>query len=332
MFRRVMRSPSSFETAHSHPAPKGMSTLSLADQLRGGTIVVAVTGGSDADGAISVSHGLQSRYGAAVRAVQVLDTSPAALPMPLPSLLALGRDLIGDAPYAEDVRARRQQFADVTDAPNAWPVHVALGTPAEEILRYARRHGAALITMGLRRHPLIDRVFRDETTLTVARHARALVLGVVPSLRGLPRRAIVGVDFGPASIRAARAALDVVARPVSRGAAALRLVYVNRDSDAAPQAVTTGDKVIERLGVRAGFEQLIQELEPPAYVRVDWTVLSGAPAQAMLAFATDCEADLIALGSVRHERVERWMLGSVTTDVIRDGRCSVLVIPPPLSL
>ena len=29
-----------------------------------------------------------------------------------------------------------------------------------------------------------------------------------------------------------------------------------------------------------------------------------------------------------HERLERVILGSVTTEVIRDGRCSVLVIPP----
>jgi nucleotide-binding universal stress UspA family protein len=34
------------------------------------------------------------------------------------------------------------------------------------------------------------------------------------------------------------------------------------------------------------------------------------------------------VGSLRHDRVECRILGSVTTEIIRDGRHSVLVIPP----
>jgi nucleotide-binding universal stress UspA family protein len=52
-------------------------------------------------------------------------------------------------------------------------------------------------------------------------------------------------------------------------------------------------------------------------------------AEELLACADESRADLIAIGSLRHERLERWILGSVTTDIVRDGRCSVLVIPPP---
>jgi nucleotide-binding universal stress UspA family protein len=40
---------------------------------------------------------------------------------------------------------------------------------------------------------------------------------------------------------------------------------------------------------------------------------------------------LIAAGSARPSRVDRWLLGSVSTDLIRDGRCSVLVVPPARS-
>jgi nucleotide-binding universal stress UspA family protein len=115
---------------------------------------------------------------------------------------------------------------------------------------------------------------------------------------------------------------------VSHEGAALHLVYVARRVGSDPEPETAGSVLIARLGVHAAFEQLVQELDAPANVRVDCTTLYGSPAQELLAFATETESDLIAVGSLRHERVERWILGSVTTDVIRDGRCSVLVIPP----
>ena len=40
------------------------------------------------------------------------------------------------------------------------------------------------------------------------------------------------------------------------------------------------------------------------------------PAEALLAFAEENEVDLIAVGSVHNTRLEEWMLGSVTTEVV----------------
>ena len=302
---------------------------SLGDRLRMGRLLVAVTGGPDTCAPVTVAHALERRYSTEVSAIQVIDISNAALPTPLPSAFTLARDLIGDSPYAADARARRVQFAELLGEPNRWPVHIALGTPATEILRHAEAQGAALIVMGLRHHGALSRVFHDETTLVVARRARAGVLGIRPDLRGLPRRAVVGVDFGPTSLRGVRAALDVLARPVNPGSALLRLVYVNRNAADGGREDTAGESLIVRLGVEAAFAQLMRELDAPPEVRIDSTVLYGDPASELLAFATESEADLIAVGSFRHERLERWMLGSVTTEIIRDGRCSVLVLPPP---
>jgi nucleotide-binding universal stress UspA family protein len=292
-----------------------------------------VTGTSDSNGAVSVAHALEGRYQATVQAVQVLDTSAGPMPAPLPSMFTIARDLIGDAPYAADVLARQREFAALLGQPNEWPVRISLGTPAEEILRHARQVDATLITMGLRRHGIVDRVLRDEATLTVARRATVPVLGVVPGLRGLPRNAVVGVDFGPTSIAAAFAALDVLARPASpESPVALQLVYVDRYRDENARNETTGEALIARLGVRAAFEQLMTALAPPTHVRVDATTLHGRPGQELLAFASETGADLIALGTTHTGRVEQWILGSVATDVIRDGRCSVLVLPAPQPL
>jgi nucleotide-binding universal stress UspA family protein len=291
-------------------------------------VLLAATAGSEANAPVMVAAALERRYDAKVAAIQVMDLSNAALPTPLAGMFSFARDLIGDAPYAEDARARRSQFSDLLGQPNEWPVHIAVGLPAQEILRAAEREGAALIVMGIRRHGFADRVFRDETTLTVARRARAPVLAVVPELAALPHTAVVGVDFGPASARAARAALDLLAPPTEGAVASLLLAYVDSGPEDEATDATAGDAVIRRLGVAGAFEALVRELDAPRAVTVETAILRGAVGAQLLEFSVKRGAQLVAVGSQRHERFDQWLLGSVTTDVVRDGRCSVLVIPP----
>jgi nucleotide-binding universal stress UspA family protein len=52
------------------------------------------------------------------------------------------------------------------------------------------------------------------------------------------------------------------------------------------------------------------------------------PAQAILEYADEIGSDLITAGSVQHSRLDRWMVGSVSGELVRDGRRSVLVVPP----
>lgn len=40
------------------------------------------------------------------------------------------------------------------------------------------------------------------------------------------------------------------------------------------------------------------------------------------------DTDLIAAGSARRGWLDRWMLGSVSTDFVLDGRHSARVVPP----
>lgn len=320
--------PAATSEAAPERAPRLSPEVSLGSQLGYCPIVVAVNGGAEASGPVRVAAALEHRYGSPVWAVQVIDVSDMPLPTPLPAAFTFARELIGDAPYADDARERRRQFTDWLGTPNEWPVHIALGAVPYEILRYAERQGAALIVMGLRHHGVVDRVLHDETTLTVARRAHGAVLGVAAGLQHLPHRAVVGVDFGPASIKAARAALDVLAAGAPDEPATVRLVYVDRTGVDGGLEETAGEAVIRRLGVAAAFQELVAELSAPPHVHVTCVVRRGTPATELLAVAEETRSDLIAMGSLRHERIERWILGSVTTEVIRDGRCSVLIIPP----
>src|SRR5690349_800155 len=130
-------------------APTLGSTVSLGYQLRYCPLVVAVSGEADGAAPVRVAAALERRFGSRVSTVQVLDVSDLPLPTPLPAAFTFARGLIGDAPYADDARARRRQFGDWLGTPNEWPVHISVGAAAYEIERYAEHLGAALIVMGL---------------------------------------------------------------------------------------------------------------------------------------------------------------------------------------
>jgi len=58
---------------------------------------------------------------------------------------------------------------------------------------------------------------------------------------------------------------------------------------------TAGEALVHRLGVKAAFELLVAELDAPRDVVVDWTVAEGPTASALLGFATESRADLVAV-------------------------------------
>jgi len=120
----------------------------------------------------------------------------------------------------------------------------------------------------------------------------------------------------------------VLARPTPSQPVTVRLVYVDRSGVDGAHEDTAGEALIKRLGVAAAFEALVRELAAPPGVHIECATRHGVAAAELLACAEESQADLIAVGSLRHERLERWILGSVTTEIVRDGRCSVLVLPP----
>ena len=108
----------------------------------------------------------------------------------------------------------------------------------------------------------------------------------------------------------------------------LTLVFVESMMEYAPG---TSEGVVHSLGLEAAFERLKRELATEVLV-VDHVVLQraapGMPSSVLLEFADRRGGDLLVAGSARHGRLDRILLGSVSTDLIRDGRYSVLIVPP----
>ncbi|MGZ8492135.1 MAG: universal stress protein [Gemmatirosa sp.] len=294
-------------------------------------LLLAADASPAARAAIRIGHAREVERGAAPSVVYVFDTGDAALPGPLSALLAFSDELVGPDVHAPDVQAVRSVLTNAAGKPVSWPIQMGIGTPATVILRRAATLRAAMVVMGLRRHGLVDQVLHDETTLNVMRAAACPVLGVTSELTALPDCAVVGMDFGAASVTAARCAAQLLA-PGGR----LVLAYVDaggHDPDA-----DTGDEVestIRQLGLDASFNRATAAIDAPASIaveRVTTTADGGrSTADALRATADERGATLIAVGRHRRSLLDRLLLGSVARDLARAGTHSLLVAPPPAS-
>lgn len=216
----------------------------------------------------------------------------------------------------------RDQLAAASCGASVWSHEMSVGSPAGEIVRVAQQRGADLIVLGLRPHAFLDRVFRDETALSVMRHAAVPVLAVTPQLSRLPRRVAVAIDFSRASIAAARSALALL-----EPGGVLMLAYVEPPAEPATEQ-SEGFGTIYAQGVAAAFTRLRQELTSRADITVETAVLRGNVAPELLSFADRAEVDLLAVGSQRHSIARRAFVGGVTSALARSAQKSLLVIPP----
>jgi nucleotide-binding universal stress UspA family protein len=298
-----------------------MLTTSL--DLAGRAVLLATDGSPHAVAAAHVALRLAERHRAEIHVISVVDTRSAPIPVPLDFALAAGNALAGATLHREQESAVRAGLATATGVTIDWPVHVVLGSPASAIVQEANRLEAALIVLGLRRHGRLDRAVNDETTLNVMRNAASAVLGVVAELTRLPRRVLAAVDFSDGSLLALHAGKAVMGDD-----ARLVLAHVQPMSG---YLLDEGQARIYDMGVEAGFTKLFDDLGNKG-VHLDQVVLhrgpEQSPAQTLLEYGDEMGADLITAGSVQHSRLDRWMVGSVSGELVRDGRRSVLIVPP----
>jgi nucleotide-binding universal stress UspA family protein len=174
----------------------------------------------------------------------------------------------------------------------------------------------------------VDRIFGSETALGVLRRGACPVLAVPAEAAGTLAHAVAAVDFSAASVRAAEAAVDLLSdggtltalhvRPrtsalLSGGVAVLTAweeAYTRRT-----------DELLGRLTA------MIRARRPD--VRVTGMVRTGAPADVALAVAGEVGADLIATGTQGPGAVERLIVGSVSTAIIRRATVAVLACGEP---
>lgn len=202
-----------------------------------------------------------------------------------------------------------------------WPIHVVVGSPSRLLAQEAADRDAALMVMGIGRHNPLDRLFGTETTLATLRESRVPVLAVGAHFPATPVHAVVGLDFSAASVRAAQLAMQMLTT-----GGRLTLVHVRPRFEHPSSDWQTWDAEYGRT-LPPLFVQVRRLLNAPTEITVDTVTVRGDPAPALLAFAQQARADLVAVGTQRHTLLERLIVGSVATRVLRTARCGVLAVP-----
>lgn len=277
-------------------------------------LLLAVHGGSTADGAVHVARLLRARTGASIEVVAVLEpvpvfdygNGPVYIPDP-DTEDALEDQLRG----AVEKQLARCGLTGVT-------VSVLRGQRTAAIVHLARARSADLIVVGAGPHHFTDRLLGGETALQLAQHASTPVLAVPAGTRRLPRRALAAIDFSRSSGAAARLAAslltegDTLALAHIAAAAQLGAVVLG------PAHMGEAERRIERFAA---------DLDVPAGIQLTTSVFGGEPTRTLLDVATHTHADVIALGSHGYGLWQRILLGTVSSRVLRLASCAVLIYP-----
>jgi nucleotide-binding universal stress UspA family protein len=295
------------------------ATQLLDESLRGlGPLLVATDGTESAASALHAAVLLSQQTGADVVVVAVLEN----LPIIAADYGILIPPIDSDQARRDSLLQRvRAQVSSLGAPAMNWTVEVRDGDPSATLAHAARQLDARLIVMGLGHHDLLDRLFGSETALHTLRATRTPVLAVPAGFHALPRRAIVATDFSVASVTAARKGLSLIDT--------VKLVYLLHVApriELQPEAFAAWMAVFGE-GVSPAFERVKADLGLPESMTIEAVTRSGKPSKEILEFAREVQADLIITGSRGAGLIDRMLVGSTATGLIRGARCAVLAIP-----
>jgi len=299
------------------------ATTARPNPARRGPVLLACDGRGTSGAPVIAARLLADRLGLPLEIVTVLE--PQAI-----YSVALG----GVPVYVPEVDdARRNERIDCVhdyvarfcgDAAPAH-VHARFGSVALETATVARERSASFIVVGASPHRRLDRIVAGERAVQVLRAASCPVLSVPPGFTTLPRNIVVAVDFAPASVRAAQAALLMLG---DGGTLTLLHMLPPLMSDVPLRDPSGRDPAT---AVQTMFDRLRSELRPyvPGGVTVETQVHTTDAIDGAVAYATALGADLVAVGTHGPRLLERLFVGSVASSIIHAAPQAVLAVPPP---
>lgn len=118
--------------------------------------------------------------------------------------------------------------------------------------------------------------------------------------------------------------------------ARLTIAYISDDLRAASMMVAASGELVEQwfdLLHKEGRTILLEAIDiaKRQTVSADAWLLHGPPAEVIAAFAGDCGADLIMMGSHGRRGVRRLFIGSVAEGVLRIAPVPVLIVREPFA-
>ena len=298
-------------------APRGSAPTADHNGVQRGPIIVATDGSPACDAALKAAGRLAALHNSNVLVLSAIE--PVVVPMNFGIAL----------PYSDFENAQRNarttrvtaQLERVGARDAGWSMRIEYGEPATTIATTAHDLDASVVITGLGHHDLLDRVLGGETTLRIVRASKSPVLAVTGQFEELPRRLVVATDFSVASLDSARAALRLFP-----SITAVHLVHVMSRLEVPPDVFVTWAGLYSE-PIPKSFERLTSALDLPQSLTVETTTLDGKASHEVLKFARKVGADLIVTGSRGAGLMNRLLVGSTATGIIRGAHCAVLAVP-----
>jgi nucleotide-binding universal stress UspA family protein len=290
-----------------------------------GPILLATDGTSLSGAPVVAARLLAEQLGVSLEVVTVLEPETAygvmlgGTPIYLPEV-----DDARRTARLDQVLAYVSRFSGSAALPS---IHVRFGGIADEIAEVARDRSATMIVVGAAPHQRVNHIVAGERAVHVLRASSVPVLSVPPGFEALPRNVLVGVDFAPASIHAAQAALLLL----GNGGTLTLLHVLSPLLGDAPLRDTAGRNPTD--AIQTLFARVRSELQPfvPANVTIETRVRTDDDADGIVSAANGIGADLVVVGTHGPRLLERVFLGSVASSVVHSAAQAVLAVPPPSS-
>ena len=205
-------------------------------------------------------------------------------------------------------------------------VVIQAGSPHRLIHDAAQELGAELLFLGSNEHP--DRLLHGSTTDRVLRKTALPVWVVNGTAEDGPKQMLAPVDLSPLSSQSLERGLDLVKSlgPEVSTPIPLRTLFVLTDEERQSSLQFSGEQ-LERLAEEE-LARFVDQLGGLAGRPVERKIRVGDIRGEILREVEEGNCNLMILGTHGRSGFERYLLGSVASDMAGRAPCDVLVIPP----
>lgn len=199
---------------------------------------------------------------------------------------------------------------------------VLAGSPGPALRDYVEEHDVAAVIVGAQGLGAVDRLLMGSVSDFLTRKAPCPVLVVGHEAAAGEGPLIVATDGSPHALVAAQRVLPLVPEAVPLTVATV----ASLPPDQHPANALDMLRERSREGAADAVDaELADRIHRSGAAHA---VLSGDPAEALVAFAADQGARALVVGTRGHGGLSRAVLGSVAQGVLRHARCPVFVVGP----
>ncbi len=285
-------------------------------------VLLASDGRAGGTATAATARRVATRLGAPLVVTSVLEPYP---------VYGLGDDIVALSPAilaerrAELTREAVEALEPVLGPRDRWTLDVVDGPRGRALAARASALEARLVVVGHGPRSALDRLASEDVAEQLVKHGHVPVLAVSQAIDRPLRTIVAATDFSAASVQAARTAVALLDTEAAEGARVV-LVHVR-----APYAEGLGLDEAPETWIAARFARLRELLRPvaPSSVTIETRTRTGVVVDEVEAVASELGAECIATGTHGPGWLERLVLGSVATDVLRRSARHVLVAPTP---